>query len=95
MEAALAERVDRQIAVQSAAPPERARPNFTGRIAASFGVGLPVTLVAAGLGGHYGAGAGAVLGTVAVLAALVGLNVYYTEVERDLEKERLRARHRP
>lgn len=69
------------------------RNGLTGRIAASLALGIPLVGAAGGICGRFGGG-DAVAGIVAVLLTVAGLNVYYTEVERDLEKERLRGRRR-
>ncbi len=98
MEATLAARVDQQAAAQSdesAHALARLQSGLTKRIAASLGIGVPLVGAAGGLGGRYGQGEGAVAGILGVLIAIVVLNVYYTEVEKDLEKERLRSRKRP
>ena len=47
---------------------------LTGRIAASLGIGIPLTAISGGIGG--------VTGIIATWVGIVGLNVYYTEVER-------------
>jgi cytochrome P450 len=47
---------------------------FTGRIAASLGIGIPLTAIAGGIAD--------VPGVLAVWIAIVVLNVYYTEVEK-------------
>lgn len=51
---------------------------FTGRIAASLALGIPLTAIAGGITGLPG-----VLG---VLATVVGLNIYYAESEKDAER---------
>jgi hypothetical protein len=93
--AAIDARVDARLAQGGAATPRdvqsRGR-NFTARIAVSLAIGLPLTAIAGAIGGDYGDGAGAVLGMLAALGTILGLNAYYTEVEKDLEKERLRRR---
>ncbi|HZU75722.1 MAG TPA: hypothetical protein VFA70_03100 [Dehalococcoidia bacterium] len=102
IEQTLEARVDQLVdeRVQGMPPaPRRALPNFTGRIAASLGVGIPLTAVAGGIAGGHAGGVGAVIAVVASLAVVLGLNVYYTEAEKQLvlaehevEKERLRRR---
>jgi hypothetical protein len=60
-------------------PPRPARPrahDFSGRVAASLALGIPITAIAGGIGG--------LIGVVGALAAIVGLNVYYTEVEKEI-----------
>lgn len=98
MEAALAARVDERIAERTAdgrsadapAPRHGLLTGFTARISASLALGIPLVAVAGGIGGEYGRGDGAVGAMCAVLVTLLGLNIYYTEAEKSLEKERLR-----
>ncbi len=66
-------RVDQRVARLRTGARERAN-NFTGRIAASLGIGIPLTAIAGGIG--------QVPGIVAVWAGIVALNIYYSEVER-------------
>jgi hypothetical protein len=68
--------------------------SFTGRAIGSLAVGIPLTAVAGAIAGNAG-GVGSVLGVLGSLAAIVTLNIYYTEVEKDLEKERIRAGKQP
>ncbi|HLZ69737.1 MAG TPA: hypothetical protein VKV26_07485 [Dehalococcoidia bacterium] len=98
LEATLAARVDQQVAAQSDASGQalvRLQSGLTKRIAASLAIGIPLVGAAGSIAGRYGNGQAAVAGIIAVLVAIVGLNVYYTEVEKDLEKEGLRNRRQP
>jgi hypothetical protein len=67
---------------------------YTKRIAASLGVGIPLTLAAGAIAGGAGPGYSAIGAVIAVLALIFGLNVFYTTAElvaRAVERER---RHR-
>jgi hypothetical protein len=81
-------RVDQRLTGRSGAlrsAPMKAR-NFTARIIGSLAVGIPLTAVAGSIGGDAGGGPGAAIGTVGVLAAIVILNIYYTEAEKDWDR---------
>lgn len=89
VEQALAARLEAESSVA-----ER-RNRFTQRIAWSLGLGIPLVTVAGLTGGVWAGGAdgspfGAFAGMVATLAAIIGINAYYTEVEKELELARLR-----
>ncbi len=73
LDARIEGRVAQRLGRTRAAAEMRAR-NFTGRIAASLGIGIPLTAIAGGIG--------QVPGIVAVWLGIVALNVYYTENER-------------
>lgn len=73
LEGRIEQRVAQRLGRTRAAAEQRAR-NFTGRIAASLGIGIPLTAIAGGIG--------EVPGIVAVWAGIVALNVYYSETER-------------
>lgn len=93
--AAIDSRVDARLMQRGDASPRTAQSragNFTARIGVSLAIGLPLTAIAGGIGGAYGDGPGAVAGILTALVTVFGLNAYYTEVEKDLEKERLRRR---
>ena len=93
--AAIDARVDARLAQHGDTAPRSAQSrvgSFTARIGVSLVIGLPLTAIAGGIGGAYGDGAGAVAGMLTALVTVFGLNAYYTEVEKDLEKERLRRR---
>jgi hypothetical protein len=85
IEAAVADRVDADVAAASR------RNRFTQRLVWSLGLGTPLVIAGGAIGGWGGDSTiGAVAGIVATLAAIIGLNAYYTEVEKDLELARLR-----
>jgi hypothetical protein len=72
LDARIDERVGRQLHGRR---PSRIDPKqFTGRVAASLGLGIPLTAISGGIGG--------VFGIIAVWLGIVVLNVYYTEVEK-------------
>lgn len=73
LDARIEAKVQERVGRSGVAAAERAK-NFTGRIAASLGIGIPLTAIAGGIGG--------VVGIIGVWAAIVVLNVYYTEVEK-------------
>ncbi|HZU75721.1 MAG TPA: hypothetical protein VFA70_03095 [Dehalococcoidia bacterium] len=55
--------------------------DYTGRIAASLALGIPLTAVAGGVASH-GGGSGAGMGAIiAVVSVIFGLNVFYTAAE--------------
>ena len=82
-------RVDQRIAARGGLRKLPARAfNVTGRIVGSIAVGIPLTAVAGSIGGEYGDGPGAVIGIVGVLASILTLNIYYTESEKDWERNR-------
>lgn len=93
IEAAIDARVDERVQqglgrqVQQAASCTR---SFTSRAIGSLAVGIPLTAVSGSIAGRGGS-LGSLLGVLGALLAIVVLNVYYTEVEKDLEKERIRA----
>lgn len=66
-------RVDEQLHRLHVTAGERGKA-MTGRIAASLGIGIPLTAIAGGIGG--------VAGIVAIWVSIVVLNIYYTEVEK-------------
>lgn len=72
------------------------RNRFTQRIAWSLGLGIPLVTLSGFIGGSVGGGDGstfgAVAGMIASLVTIVGLNAYYTEVDKELELARLRRR---
>ncbi|MGD9893517.1 MAG: hypothetical protein AB7R89_24625 [Dehalococcoidia bacterium] len=72
------------------------RNRFTQRIAWSLGLGIPLVTLSGIIGGTVGGGDGSTFGAVAAMIAtlitIVGLNAYYTEVEKELELTRLRRR---
>ena len=81
IDARVEERLDRRL------PSGRGRraggPNpvhFTGRLAASLGLGIPLTAVAGEIGGA--------VGVLAVWASIVVLNVFYTQAEKDAMQQR-------
>jgi hypothetical protein len=61
--------------------------SFTGRLLGSIAIGIPLTAVAGDIARGAAGGAGAVFGVLGVLAAIVTLNVYYTEKETEPESE--------
>ena len=85
-------RVDQQVEarLRDASARRSITGNFTTRLAASLAIGIPLTAVAGGIASQHGNGNAATVAIGAVLALIFGLNVYYTEAEKDLEKERLR-----
>jgi len=103
MEAALAARVDERVAqraleegnIDSPAPRHGLLSGLTARLSASLALGIPLVAVAGGIGGEYGHSGGAAVSAIcAVLVTILGLNIYYTEAEKSLEKERLRRNRR-
>lgn len=77
VETSLDARIDQRLASQSRRGRVRqeSRANhLTGRIAASLGLGIPLTAIAGGIGD--------VPGIIAVWLGIVVLNIYYTEVEK-------------
>jgi hypothetical protein len=68
--------------------PAPRHPNFTARIAWSLALGIPLVAVAGGIGGTM-SGAAGVAGILGALLTVFCLNVYYTEVEKDLELKRM------
>ena len=73
LDARLDARVEARLRRSRAAAGSRAQ-HLTGRIAASLGLGIPLTAIAGGMG--------EVFGIIAVWASIVILNIYYTEVEK-------------
>lgn len=86
VEASVAARLETDTAMESR------RNRFTQRIAWSLGLGIPLVTLSGVMGGAAGDGStfGAVAGMIASLATIVGLNAYYTEVEKEIELTRLR-----
>ena len=90
MEQTLEARVDQQVARRLRAESQSPARHFTSRLAGSLAVGIPLTAVAGGIASAHGSGGAAPLAIIAVFALIFGLNVYYTEAEKDIEKERLK-----
>lgn len=101
MTAAFLARVEQAVAHQAAdqADAVARRTRFTQRIAWSLGLGIPLVTAGGLIGGVAAGGAdgspfGAIAGMAVTLATVIGLNVYYTEVEKELEMARLYRRRR-
>ncbi len=90
IDARVDERVRQRLGGQIRQAPSRIG-SFTSRAIGSLAVGIPLTAVSGAIAGGHGGGLGSVLGVLGSLAAIVTLNIYYTEAEKDLEKERIRA----
>jgi hypothetical protein len=94
VEAAIDARVDARVAQRlgrGGRPAISRTVSFTSRAVGSLAVGIPLTAVSGAIAGGGGSGVGAILGVLGALTAIVTLNIYFTEVEKDLEKERIRA----
>ncbi|MGH2604650.1 MAG: hypothetical protein ACRDJ9_35325 [Dehalococcoidia bacterium] len=73
--------------------PAPRRPNFTARIAWSLLLGIPLVAVTGAVGNEISPEVGG-FGIIAALLTVFGLNVYYTEVEKDLELKRMEWRRK-
>lgn len=77
VETSLDARIDQRLTIQSRRGRGRTSSranNLTARIAASLGLGIPLTAISGGIG--------EVPGIIAVWIGIVVLNIYYTEVEK-------------
>jgi hypothetical protein len=74
LDARIDERMSRRGGRSRFVAEDRAK-HFTGRIAASLGIGIPLTAIAGGIAN--------VPGVLAVWIAIVVLNIYYTEAEKE------------
>lgn len=82
VERAIDGRVDARLGGRVGGYPPRAEKRqgdgFTARIAASLALGIPITAIAGGIADGPG--------VIAALVAIVTLNIYYTEVERERDR---------